>query len=272
MNKLLFIFFIFFVSIGIVSAGNNTTIVNNPTFHTEDADTVIALESGDSNISFSNNYKGYCIEWGEHSAEAGNSFYVHDNDVNNNIKVFFVYFYKESQKDTIATQHMIWKFTDNKEFSRFNQSLYNQIINKARTVQVPNEGTLKINNTTEMVYSFKNFISPIEEYQNYFGYRIFFRNISYQINNSTVNNITLLIPQVQNYTSNYAFNQTSTNKSNNLSTTSTSSYKKIVISSRQTGIKFWILIFTILLNSLPYTYNKIRRHIFTSTTFTTCSS
>ena len=73
---------------------------------------------------------------------------------------------------------MIWKFTDDKQFSRFNQTLYEKITEKAKTVQVPNDGVLKVNNTTEMVYSFRNFISNINEYQNYFGYKIFFQNIT----------------------------------------------------------------------------------------------
>ena len=163
MNKKLIILLIIFAiaSLSAVSAGNNTTVVDNPIVVVEDGPTVEALESGDSNISFSDGYKGYCIEWGEHSAEAGNKFYIHE-DVDNNIKVFFTYFYKESQKDTIATQHMIWKFTDNKEFSRFNQTLYNQIINVSKNIKVPNEGTLKIDNTIlpTFFFAFCNF-SPI---------------------------------------------------------------------------------------------------------------
>ena len=139
MKKLLLLFLIL-LTISAVSAGNNTTDIPNPTHHIENTDTVIALESGDSNISFSDDYRGYCIEWGEHSAEAGERFYIADasnainkqthDDVSNYLKVFFTYFYDESQKDVIATQHMIWKFTDNKQFSRFNQTLYNQIIEK----------------------------------------------------------------------------------------------------------------------------------------------
>ena len=185
--KLLLIMAILIMAISPVMAGNNTTVVDNPTQYISDEPMTEALESGDSNISFSDGYKGYCIEWGEHSAEKGDRFYVHDGDVDNNIKTFFVYFYEDSQRDVIATQHMIWKFTDNKQFSRFNQTLYEKIIEKAKTVQVPNDGVLKINNTTEMVYSFRNFISNINEYQNYFGYKIFFQNITHKNNNLTTN-------------------------------------------------------------------------------------
>ena len=249
MNKKLIILLIIFAiaSLSTVSAGNNTTTVDNPIVVVEDGPTVEALESGDSNISFTNGYKGYCIEWGEHSAEAGDKFYIHE-DVDNNIKVFFTYFYKESQKDTIATQHMIWKFTDNKEFSRFNQTLYNQIINVSKNIKVPNEGTLKIDNTTEMVFSFKNFVSPISQHQNYFGYKIFFRNITYQINESSTNNITLILPQLYNYESNFTFNEVIINKSNNLTHTSTSSGEKILFSKHVTGVNFpWLFICVIFL-------------------------
>lgn len=184
--KLLLIFAILAITISPVMAGNNTTVVDNPTQYISDEPMTEALESGDSNISFSDGYKGYCIEWGEHSAEKGDKFYIHDGDVDNNIKTFFVYFYEESQRDVIATQHMIWKFTDDKQFSRFNQTLYEKIIEKSATVKVPNDGVLKINDTTEMVYSFRNFISTINEYQNYFAYKIYFQNITLQ-NNLTQN-------------------------------------------------------------------------------------
>lgn len=184
--KLLLIFAILAITISPVMAGNNTTNVDNPTQYISDEPMTEALESGDSNISFSDGYKGYCIEWGEHSAEKGDKFYIYDEDVDNNIKTFFVYFYEESQRDVIATQHMIWKFTDDKQFSRFNQTLYEKIIEKSATVKVPNDGVLKINDTTEMVYSFRNFISNINEYQNYFAYKIYFRNITLQ-NNLTQN-------------------------------------------------------------------------------------
>ena len=184
--KLLLIFAILAITISPVMAGNNTTDVDNPTQYLSDEPMTEALESGDSNISFSDGYKGYCIEWGEHSAEKGDKFYIYDEDVDNNIKTFFVYFYEESQRDVIATQHMIWKFTDDKQFSRFNQTLYEKIIEKSATVKVPNDGVLKINDTTEMVYSFRNFISNINEYQNYFAYKIYFRNITLQ-NNLTQN-------------------------------------------------------------------------------------
>ena len=240
-NKIIIILIIMIASLSFVNAGNNTTTVDNPTTHTEEVKTVQALESGDSNISFSDGYRGYCIEWGEHSAEANETFYI-NNDVDNNIKVFFVYFYNEAQKDVIATQHMIWKFTDNKQFSKFNQTLYDKIIEKSATIQVPNSGTMQINNHTEMVFDFKNFIAEFEEYQNYFGYKIFFRNItSSQINETITNNSTTILPQLYNNTSNVLFNDSYIMEYTNNHTISTPNSEKIVISNHITGTKMeWL--------------------------------
>lgn len=245
MNQKVIFILLFFLFIGTVNAGNNTTTINYPTQHLENGEMITALESGDSNISFSDNYKGYCIEWGEHSAEVGDKFYIH-NDADNNIKTFFVYFYKESQRDVIATQHMIWKFTDNKQFSRFNQTLYEQIIAKSATTQVPNEGSIPYENQT-MFFNFKTFISEIEEHQNYFGYKIFFKNSINQIINNTTNNLTTILPQLQNNLSQVLFNQSYTTNIINDNQISTPINEKIVISDHETGINIGWIIFIIIL-------------------------
>lgn len=188
------IVFCVFVSVGSVCANENVTKISDSDLKNVGiSDTVECLDGGDSNISFSDDYKGYCIEWGEDSAEKGDKFIV-DGNVDNNLKVFFVYFYKDAQKDVISTQHMIWKFSDGKEFSRFNKTLYDNIVCVSDKVSVSNDGTLKVSDTCEMVFSFRNFISPIDSHQNYFGYKVFFRNITNEssviVNNSTVNNYT----------------------------------------------------------------------------------
>lgn len=93
MKKLIMVLLFLFIigSLSVISAGNNTTTVDNVHIHYEDGEMVQALESGDSNISFSNDFKGYCIEWSEKSAEKGDSFYIYNN-VDNRIKVFFCLF------------------------------------------------------------------------------------------------------------------------------------------------------------------------------------
>lgn len=268
MIKKILILIILLFSISAVAAGNNTTTIDHPTVHIEEAETVTALESGDSNISFSDGYKGYCIEWGEHSAEENDTFYVEKTfkiynketheDVSNHIKVFFTYFYPESQKDKIVTQHIIWKFTDNKEFSQFraNKELYYKILNKSAKVQVPDFGTYKINKTHSLFFDFKVFVSQYEEFQNYFGYKLFTFEHDNQINNSTINNNTTIIPQLYNNNTNFTFNEFIVDDKNNSTDTSTSNYKKIVISSHETGINInWLvacIVFLIIIILLLY--------------------
>lgn len=256
--KKVIILLLLLLTISAVSAGNNTTTVDNPTEYHTNLDTVTALESGDSNISFSDNYKGYCIEWGEHSAEQGDKYYVQDHfviinketgeDVSNHIKTFFVYFYNESQKNPIVTQHIIWKFTDNKEFSQFraNKELYNAILDKSATTSVPDTGFIQINSTTKMVFDFKVFLAKIVEYQNYFGYNIFFEN-DIQINNTTIN-------ETMNYTNTILNNNTNI-KDNDITydyvvknvTTSTSMYTQLDENSKKCGYEVWSLLCAIFL-------------------------
>ena len=270
MKKIL-LFFLIFLIIGCVVAGNNTTPVDNPSIYFNDGDMSQALESGDSNISFNDGYKGYCIEWGEHSAEANESFFIKNTsfavnvnsgeDVGNYLKTFFVYFYDDAQKDTIQTQHMIWKFTNNKQFSRFNQSLYDRIVAKANTVYVPDSGTLKLNDSWEMVFDFKVFLAQVNEYQNYFAYKIFFRevgnildnesnttnNVTHQIINSSVNKTPIkVITQLLNQSSNQV-NNSVVLKYDIGNDTYIVSHEKIEVSNHLTGIKFDWMIFCIII-------------------------
>lgn len=251
MKKLIFILLIFFLTMGIASAGNNTTAIDHPTVHVEDSQTVTALESGDSNISFSDGYKGYCVEWGEHSAEAGEKFYVHD-EIDNNIKTFFVYFYPESQRDVIATQHMIWKFTDNKQFSKFDRNWYNDIVIVGNVIQVPDYGTVPLNSTHQMVFEFKTFVAKINEYQNYFGYKFYIEKISsnesIQINNSTVNNNTTLLLNISLNETDIQFNTTSDIKKEKKIVLSTSSIlKKHITGAPLKSVFGWIVILLIII-------------------------
>lgn len=218
MKKLIFILLTLFLTMGITSAGNNTTTIDHPTAHIEDSQTVTALESGDSNISFSDGYKGYCIEWGEHSAEKGEKFYVDPTskiinketnaDVSNYIKVMFLFFHDETQKNVIATQHMIWKFTNNKQFSKFNETWYNNIVKVSKCVKVPDSCVFKINSTHECFFSFKTFTAGINEYQNYFGYKFIVREIPpYPTINITQNSTNQNTTNTINHQNNQSLNQ-----------------------------------------------------------------
>lgn len=199
------IFLTFILMINGIAAGNNTTVVDNPTtVYVDSNETVIALESGDSNIQFSNGYKGYCIEWGEHSAEEGEVFYITNSsnainkitneDVSNHLKTMFLFFYNKTQENPVVTQHMIWKFTDNKQFSKFDKEWYNNIIELSSKYKIPDSGIIKINETHEVIFNFKVFVAQYLEYQNYFAYRFIVQQIdmneSNQIINSTMNNLT----------------------------------------------------------------------------------
>lgn len=251
-NKLLIALLILFISIGVVSAGNNTTSIDNPTtVYSDSNQTITALENGDSNISFSNGFKGYCVEWGEHSAEENETFYVEDTskiinkethkDVSNYLKTMFLFFYDRTQENPIATQHMIWKFTDNKEFSRFDKNWYNNIVYIADRVEIPDTCTIKINETHEMVFEFRCFVAKINEYQNYFGYKFFIKEISSQIINSTINNLTTNSTTIDFNDTNVQYNETYIIKNKEKATQSISLAKNI------TGFKFDWMIFCIII-------------------------
>lgn len=249
---ILTIFFIFMLMVNSIAAGNNTTVVDNPTTaYIISNETVVALEDGDSNITFSDGYKGYCIEWGEHSAEKNETFYVEDTskiinketheDVSNYLKTMFLFFYDRTQENPIATQHMIWKFTDNKEFSRFDKNWYDNIVYIADRVEIPDTYTIKINETHEMVFEFRCFVAKINEYQNYFGYKFFVREISSQIINSTINNLTTNSTIIDFNDTNVQYNETYIIKDKEKVIQSTSLAKNI------TGFKFDWMIFCIII-------------------------
>ena len=74
-NNFLF-FLLLFDLVNFISTENNTTEIEYPTNYLSNGEIIETIESEDSNISFENGYKGHCAEWGEHSAEEGQSFYI----------------------------------------------------------------------------------------------------------------------------------------------------------------------------------------------------
>ena len=240
--------------------------MDNPTtVYIASNQTVTALESGDSNISFSDGYKGYCIEWGEHSAEENESFYVADSskavnkitdeDVSNDLKIMFLFFYNKTQENPIVTQHMIWKFTNGKEFSKFDKEWYNEIIELSNQYKIPDYGTIRLNDTHEFVFDFKVFIAKYLEYQNYFGYKFYVRQIdvneSSQIINSTINNLTT------NLTTNL-FNEESIQYNGTYVIKIDKDIKQSILSKHKTGVQInWIfLCIMVLLIAICFSYNK----------------
>lgn len=242
MNKQLISFLIILLvaSLGIVSAENSTELIEQPTIQ--------AIEGGDSNISFEDGYKGYCAEWGEHSAEEGQEFYIEDSstiDNSNYLKAMFLFFYNQTQKDVYATQHMIWKFTDNKQFSRFNQTWYNQIIDIGDKNTIPDAGKIFINDTHQFSFDFKAFVPFINEFQTFFGYQFLIEKIPYnssiEINNSMVNNSTIIVPEYGNNDSYAEYNGTYDIDDIKNSDISTSDKPNIFGIDKKTGANLWLL-------------------------------
>lgn len=212
MKKSIIFIILLILFINMAYAGNNTSETQYHTYSIEYSDNIThTLEGGDSNIEFANGYRGYCVEYREKSAEKDDKFYVtntshitnknNNQDVSNHIKTFFTYFYNNTQSNnltyngkpvdqTIYNQHIIWYFTNDfsSPITDNSTELLNNIIKKSNTMIIPDDGILKIDNKTEMSYSFRGLLSFFEEHQNYFGYNISFRNVSDNITPDVNNN------------------------------------------------------------------------------------
>lgn len=233
--KLMVLLFILLMCIGGVYGGNNTTDVVNPKILEDmEYNTTIALESGDSNITFSNNMTGYCIEYREHSASANDVFYIADtsktinkndgSDVGNYLKTFFIKFHNytlqnnltyrgEPVSQSIFNQHIIWHFTNNftSPVTRNSSWLIDEIIKESLKEKLSDNGYYDYENGTRAYYSFATLLASYEEYQNFFAYNIHFTDIpqdndtvnetnTTNINNQTnVNDNTILDIQENNY-------------------------------------------------------------------------
>lgn len=209
--KIIMMLFILFMCIGTVCGGNNTTDIPNPKiFEDNDLNTTIALESGDSNITFSNNMTGYCIEYREHSASANDVFYiantsktVNKNDgseVGNYLKTFFIKFHNytlqnnlthrgEPVSQTVFNQHIIWHFTNNftSPVTTNSSWLIDEIIKESLKERLSDNGYYDYENGTRAYYSFATLLASYEEYQNFFAYNIHFIDIPYEQYNNTIN-------------------------------------------------------------------------------------
>lgn len=237
MKTKIFIFltiFLVLLSISTVAAGYNTTDNTYiPKSNVNGGQVVEATESGNFNITFSNNYNGYCLEYGEHDATVGDKFIVANStdyeinkSVSNCLKTFFVDFYDEAMKDKIVTQHTIWHFTDGFDGWRLNYTMIQQIKDIAAVKNIPDSGKVKYNATHDMYHDFLTLISPYEHHQNFFAYKIWFKEIDdcCCINNTTNNyfyNITNVTNIIHNITNIYYNYTTITNNitNNNYTTT-----------------------------------------------------
>ena len=149
---------------------------------------VLATEEGNLNISFDNGYHGYCINYGDHEAKIGSEYSVENTSyatnkntgesVGNYLKVYFVDYYDDAMRDEIVTQHTIWHFTDDFYGWRLDPLLLENIKSTAATKTIPDSGAVRqINNTTEAVFDFLVLNSDKSDHQNFFAYKITYRDI-----------------------------------------------------------------------------------------------
>lgn len=149
---------------------------------------VLATEEGNLNISFDNGYHGYCINYGDHEAKIGSKYNVENTSyatnkntgesVGNYLKVYFVDYYDDAMRDEIVTQHTIWHFTDDFYGWRLDPLLLENIKSTAATKTIPDSGAVRqINNTTEAVFDFLVLNSDKSDHQNFFAYKITYRDI-----------------------------------------------------------------------------------------------
>ena len=186
-----------------VSAENETNIFKS----SESEEEVLAREDGHVNITFDNGYNGYCINYGEHEAKTGQEYSVY-------LKVYFVDYYDDAMRNDIVTQHTIWHFTDDFNGWRIDPILIENIKSTASTKTIPDNGAVRqINNTTEAVFDFQVLSSDKSDHQNFFAYKITYRDIVREIiDNATSSNSTA--SENQNIT-NATENTTSTDKHEN---------------------------------------------------------
>ena len=156
-------------------------------------ETVKSKENGHFNITFEDGYNGYCINYGDHEAKVNDEFEVKDTTaaINNKngesighyLKTFFVEFHDIAVKNKIDTQKIIWAFSDNFDF---NKALVQQIKDASVNLTIPDHGAIKkINETTEAIFNFEVLKTGQNDHQNFFGYKITYRDIPVEVENNT---------------------------------------------------------------------------------------
>ena len=216
--KIITLALLLFLVMGCVTGGGGET---NTSYTQYDVatyqDIIYAEEDGHFDIQFSDDYKGYCLEYGEEEATKGDMFYMEQTnytlnsdgeDVSNELKTYFVEYYNETQKDKVVTQHTIWHFTDGFDGWRVNKTLVNDIKSLAEKNKINDDGKKQWNSTHEMIYSFRSLVSPIEEHQNFFAYKIIFQLINVTEENNTITDNTTSINNTTNILDNITNNNT----------------------------------------------------------------
>ena len=231
-----------------VSAENETNILRS----SESEEEVLAREDGHVNITFDNGYNGYCINYGEHEAKTGQEYSVKDTtyatnknsgeSVGNYLKTYFVDYYEDAMRNDIVTQHTIWHFTDDFNGWRIDPLLIENIKSTASTKTIPDSGAVRqINNTTEAVFDFQVLSSDKSGHQNFFAYKITYRDIIKDIiNNTNSSNDTASKSQysnISNSTENNTFNDTQKNIGNARENTTSNKKRKNIAPLRESNSK-----------------------------------
>ena len=231
-----------------VSAENETNILRS----SESEEEVLAREDGHVNITFDNGYNGYCINYGEHEAKTGQEYSVKDTtyatnknsgeSVGNYMKTYFVDYYDDAIRNDIVTQHTIWHFTDDFNGWRIDPLLIENIKSTASTKTIPDSGAVRqINNTTEAVFDFQVLSSDKSGHQNFFAYKITYRDIIKDIiNNTNSSNDTASKGQYSNTTNsteNNTLNDTQKNIDNARENTTSNKKQKNIAHLRESNSK-----------------------------------
>ncbi len=160
-------------------------------------ETVIATCTGYQNITFNDSYNGYCANKYLKDAKIGEKFIVQDTSklinpqynesVGNYLKILFVDHYDLIINDKEATTLTIWEFTDNFYKTDYYRSIVPIILKAAEEGRmIPDKGEVKkINETTEAIFDFEYLESMNDTTQNFFGYKITYRDIISEMANNT---------------------------------------------------------------------------------------
>ena len=180
---------------------------------------VTATSQGYQNITFDDGYNGYCANKYLKDADIGDEFIVQDTSklvnpnynesVGNYLKILFVDHYDYVIANKLNATLAVWEFTDNPYKTDSYLEIIPTILTEAQDGRIiPDHGEIKkINDTTEAIFDFECLESTDDETQNFFGYRITYREILSSIMNST--------EMIENVTTNKTIEDNKTTENNN---------------------------------------------------------
>lgn len=162
---------------------------------------VTSLNGGYYNVEFDDGYRGFCVNHGLHSTNRGEKFTVKDTStitsniyegesVGNYLKILFTEFHNHTMHPDTDIAQAVWAFTDGK-YKDSEDPVVRKIIEMHNSgLSVNDSGEIrKINSTTEALFDFEALDSHSQSTQNFFGYKITYRDILEIIENSTITEI-----------------------------------------------------------------------------------